>query len=233
MRKTRLIVLAVIMLVLLRSATHAATLSEDVTYWFKTANGSDSIMNPTTDWLKHNDANLLVKVQQSVMDMQDTMDALNRLSPGLGTAHPGYLYSYSVTNLGIGDLKNLADMGITSFHAEWNSPYYATVSHQTPTGWAVDTTSPESASGPIWKWTPVDPGVAGILKNETVGGFWAVSNVGIDGQIKASILHGGPNGITSWGGTTTGPFVPEPSAYLSLIAGLSGLGMMAKLRRRK
>ena len=226
MRNARLIVITVILILLATTASYAGTISEDVTYWFKTTNGTDSIMNPSTDWLRLNDANLLVKVQQTVSDQATTLASLNRLSPDEGTNHPGYLYAYSVTNLGVGDPANLADMGITSFHVDWRTSYYATVSHQTPSGWVVDSSVP---GGPTWKWTPVDPG---LLPNETAGGFWAVSNVGVDGECTSKIIHLAGLGSTDIYGRTTGP-CPEPGSIVSLFAGIAGLGLTVKLRRKK
>lgn len=227
MRITRLIVTAVIIILLAKSAMHAGTISEDVTYWFKTANGTSTIMNPSSDWLKLNTASLLVKVQQTVYDQIQSQAMLNGNSPNEGANHPGYLYAYSVTNLNVGDWTSLTDRGITNFHVDWGTSYYATVYHaQTPNGWVVDTSV---TGGPSWKWTPVD---RGLMPGGTVGGFWAVSNVGVDGECTASIIQAGPNGQIGWNGKTTGP-CPEPGAIVSLLAGFGGLGVMVRLRRRK
>lgn len=232
MKNIRLFVAALTLILLATSASYAGTISEDVYYWFRTVDGgSDSQRNPTDEWLKLNVSNLLVKVQQTVYDQESTLAILNRNNAGEGTQNSGFLYAYALTNLNVGDPADFADMGITSFHVDWATPYYATVSsRQTPVGWVVDTTSNAASSGPTWKWTPVDPG---LLPGETVGGFWAVSNVGVDGECNAGIIHGGPFGPSGWSGKTTGPMAPEPGAFVSLFAGLAGLGLTVRLRKRK
>ncbi len=226
MKHISLLIAALALVLLTGVASFAGVISEDVTYWFKVGDSVDTMMNPSTEWLQQNTANLLVKIQQTVYDQATTMAMLNRNNPDEGTNHPGFLYAYSVTNLNVGDLTDLADRGITSFRVEWPTPYYATVSRQTPFGWEVDTSV---SSGPSWKWTPVDPG---LLPGDTVGGFWAVSNVGEDGVCNSAVVHLAGLGARDIYGRTTGP-CPEPGAYMSLLAGMGGFGLMVRMRRKK
>lgn len=238
MKQIGIILAVVAMLVASASRSHALIISEDVTYWFKTANESGSVINPTSEWLKQNSAHLLIKVQQTVFDQEETMARLNRndpSNPNEGTNNPGFLYAYSVTNLSVGNLFDLADKGITSFHVDWAMPSkHVTVSKNLALlEWSIDDTSPEAVAGPTWKWTPVDPGARPtLLPGDTLGGFWAVSNVGEDGICQASVLHIAALGSARIAGTTTGP-CPEPGAYVSLLAGMGGFGLMARMRKKR
>lgn len=229
MRNTRRFITAIILVLFAASASHALVLSEDNTYWYRNDSGGIStILNPDSKWL--NDMvptdRILVKVEQTVYDMQESAEMLEGNGDGV---HPGFLYVYGVTNIGMGVRNDPADRGITEFSVHWGSNplYMSTDQAQVKSAWVVD----DTASVPTWKWT--DDLGQGIVKGSGVVGFWAVSNVGVDGVIRASIVQAGPGGPTSWYGTTTGPFVPEPGAYVSLLTGIGGLGLMVRMRGRK
>lgn len=225
MRSLYLTGLVIVVLLTAVSVSYAGVLHEDVAYWY--TNGSQTLteFNPNTDWLNLNVDRLLVKVQQTVYDQASTKTILFR--NGNGQVN-GYLYAYSVTNLNVGDASDLEDIGITKFAVGWTTaPILVTTAKQIVPGWVVDT-----APQPSWKWTnAVDPG---ILAGDTVGGFWAVSNTGEDGYIDAHATHVGPLGPHDITGRTTGPkdpIVPDAPTFLSLAAGLIGMGL-TKLRRK-
>lgn len=223
MRNLYLIGLAVIVLSTAASVSYASVLHEDVAYWYKDGNSILTQFNPSTDWLNQNTSRLLVMVQQTVYDVAQSKTILYRNGNGM---IDGYLHSYSVTNLNVGDAMDLADMGLTTFAIDWQvAPTLVTTSRQTVPGWAVD-----SPTRPSWKWTSaVDPG---ILAGDTVGGFYAVSSVDNDGIVTAHTTHVGPLDPHNLTGQTTGPqLAPDAPSFLSLAAGLLGLGVWK--RRRK
>lgn len=213
--------LTAFILILAASVSFAGVIHEDVAYWWLDNQNLKTIFDPSTAWLNEHLDSIQIKVQQTVYDLSYSRTLLARNGDANVT---GFLYAYSVTNLNCGDASDLTDMGLTSFKANWSiAPTYVTVSKQTPAGWAVDAL----ASVPTWKWTSsVDPG---ILPGETVGGFWAVSNVNNDGVISATTVHVGGLG-TDLDGETTGP-VPDASSLSVLLTGLAGLGML-KIRRK-
>ena len=223
MRSLYLIGLAVVVLLTMASASYASVIHEDIAYWYQDGSSILTLFNPSTDWLNQNTGRLLVKVQQTVYDEAQSRTILYRNGNGLVN---GFLYAYSVTNLNVGDAMDLADMGITKFAIDWAvAPTFVTTSKQTLPGWVVD-----SPAQPSWKWTStVDPG---ILPGDTVGGLWAVSNIGVDGVTNAHATHVGPLDPHYLTGKTTGPqLVPDAPSFASLAAGLIGFG--AWRRRRK
>lgn len=222
MRVLRQIAVVVALVLLVASASCAGLIHEDVTYWYNGAKGPDSIQNPNTAWLEANMSALVIKIQQSVYDQASSAAML---AANGDPAQSGYLFAYSVTNLSLGDP---AGPGITRVQVDWASQYlvYATVSHgQTLSGWEVDT---GAGSAPAWKWTSTGPG---ITPGQTVGGFWAISNVGVDGECNSRVLLGGLGEPQGFAGKTTGP-CPEPATFVSLFAGITGLGLMRRLRRK-
>jgi hypothetical protein len=208
-------------------ASNAGILSEDAAYWYINGSQLDTVFNPTTDWLSQMTAAgpLRVRVQQTVYDAAQTLSMLQRNDDG--DTNPGYLYAYTASNLNVGNSADPADWGITNFNANWTpTPLYVTTSRQTPTDWAVDT----STTKPAWQWTSAaEPG---IMPGESVGGFWAVSNISVDGRLNANVVHVGPLGRETLTGKTAGPLVPDPPTFLSLAAGLMGLGLTRRLRRK-
>lgn len=227
MTKLYLIGLAVVVLLAMACASYASLLHEDVAYWYRDGDQILTQFDPTAQWLESwiPTGHVLLKVQQTVYDDVSTLSILKR--NGNGTNHPGYLYAYSITNLNLGNPDDLADMGITNFAVNWDTaPTFVTVSRATLPGWAADTSV---ATGPAWKWTgAVDPGV---MPGETVGGFWAVSNVSVDGQVNAGAVHVGGLGAETLNGRTSGP-IPDAPTWLALVSGLAGLGLTRRLRRK-
>lgn len=220
MRNIRLGTLTAFILILATSVSFAGVIHEDIAYWWMDNQTLQTIFNPSTSWLNGHLDSIQVKVQQTVYDANYTSAILTR--SGI-TNVTGYLYAYTVSNLNCGDIADLTDMGLTSFKVNWSvAPTYVTVSPQTPAGWVADT----SVSVPAWKWTGA---AAGILPGESVGGFWAVSNVNTDGEVAATAVHVGESG-TDLVGKTTGP-VPDASSLSVLLTGLAGLGML-KFRRK-
>lgn len=225
MRNIFLTSLAVAALFMTASVSHAAILSEDIAYWYINGTNLDTSFNPSAEWLSQMKDTLVVKVQQTVYDQAQTLSLLNRNHSGDGTSHPGFLYAYTVSNLNLGDSNDMADMGITNFAAAWTpTPLFVTTSAQTPILWQVDTSS---STKPAWKWTSAT--IPGILPGESVGGFWAVSNISVDGHINANAVHVGPLGRETLTGKTTGP-LPDAPSILSLATGLLGLGLTRKRR---
>jgi hypothetical protein len=205
----------------------AMTLHEDVSYWYEDGDQILTTFNPSTDWLAENipTGRVLVRVLQTVYDPVSTFSILKR--NGDGQDHPGYLYSYTVTNLDVGDPDDLTDMGITEFVVSWDiAPAYVTIARHAPLGWAVDN---ESSEEPAWKWTGTGEG---ILPGDTVGGFWAVASTGADRVVDASTVHTGGANPRTVTGKTTGP-TPEAPTVLSLAAGIVGLGVLRRTRRRQ
>lgn len=205
--------------------TLAGMLHEDVAYWYLDGGRLLTIFNPSTDWLEENisTGRVLVKVQQTVYDPVSALSILAR--NGDGTDHVGCLYSYTVTNLNVGDLDDPADVGITAFIVDWSvAPVYVTIARHAPVGWVVDTESP---SQPAWKWTGTMPG---LLPGNTVGGFWAVATIGTDRVVDATAAHSIGRDSEMLRGKTTGP-IPEAPAILALATGIVGIGVVASIRR--
>lgn len=226
MRNVCLMYLMVAALLVAFVPAHAVTLHEDVSYWYEDGDDILTIRNPAPDWLAGNmpTGRVLVRVQQTVYDPVSTFSILKR--NGDGESHPGYLYSYSVTNLNVGDPDDLTDMGITKFAVNWGiTPAYVTIARHASLGWAVDDDSPAK---PAWKWTGTGEG---ILPGNTVGGFWAVANVGTDRWVNASVIHAVGIDLRTLPGETSGP-TPEAPTFLSLAAGIVGLGVVRRTRRR-
>lgn len=203
----------------------AGLLHEDVAYWYCDADRLLTVFNPSADWLAENipTGRVLVKVQQTVYDPVSALSILAR--NGDGTDHVGCLYSYTVTNLNVGDLDDPADMGITDFAVSWAvPPDYITVGRHAPVGWVVDA---ESASQPAWKWTGPMPG---LLPGSTVGGFWAVTSIATERVADATVVHAAERNPEILCGKTTGP-VPEAPAVLALATGIVGVSVVTRMRR--
>jgi hypothetical protein len=215
--------LVAVVLLAAASVSYAGLIHEDISYWYKDGNAVLTQFNPSTDWISAHIPNLLAKVQETVFDADGAMAMLS--GNGDGTAHPGCLYAYSITNLGVGSWID-PDKGLTGFALDWNPACvkYVTVDKATLPMWTVD-----DPSKPSWKWT--GSGSYCLRPGETIGGFWAVSNVSVDGEVSASATHTGINAPETFSGRTTGP-VPDAPTFLSLFAGLASLGL-TRIRRRK
>ena len=225
MKNTCLICLLAAALMVACIPACAGMLHEDVAYWYRDGDRLLTVFNPSTDWLGENIpiGRVLVKVQQTVYDPVSAISILAR--NGDGTDHVGCLYSYTVTNLNVGNLDDPADMGITAFAVDWSvAPLYVTVARHAPIGWVVDTESP---SQPAWKWTGTTPG---LLPGSTVGGFWAVTSIGAERVVDATAVHVVECNSEALRGRTTGP-VPEAPAILALATGIIGIGVGASTRR--
>ncbi len=154
----------------LANISYAGILNEDVAYWYWADDEKtivETIFNPSSAQLKQIRSKLLIKVQQTVYDPETTAQILNQAN--------GYLYAYSVTNLGWMPDAN----GLIIFGVEWGDavPTLVTVSNQTPSGWLPTTFSVSQGdpfNGPAWQWMGA-PNVPGLTIGQTVGGFWAVS----------------------------------------------------------
>lgn len=228
MRNARLIVITVILILLATTASQALILHEDNTYWYKDGNNVATILNPDQTWLNTMvpTDRLLVKIEETVYDRPESLEILQGNRDV--NAPTGFLYAYSISNLGIGVANNPADKGITQFSVSWavQPTYVTTNKDQMRPEWVVDDTS---VTKPAWKWTStVD---RGITKGMTLGGFWAISNISEDGECRAEV-YSDPFGGAPWMGKTTGP-CPEPGSIVSLFAGIAGLGLTVKLRRKK
>ncbi len=225
MRNACLMCLLAAALVVASVPARAVTLHEDVAYWYEDGGQVLTIFNPSTDWLDEYipTGRVLVKVQQTVYDPVSAFSILKR--NGDGTDYAGCLFSYTVTNLNVGDPNDATDMGITNFVVDWDiTPEYVTIARHAPIGWVVDVQSP---SQPAWKWTGAAPG---LLPGNTVGGFWAVANVGTDCCVDASAVHTCGVNAGTIVGQTTGP-TPEAPTALALAAGIIGLGVVRRTRR--
>jgi hypothetical protein len=166
-------------------------ISEDVTYWTV---GND----------------LLAKVQQTVYD-QSWTEVLKSLQI-IPQDTTGFLYSYTVTNLGVWDKINLC--GIKTFEINWGfKPKVVNYASDIP--WTFTATD----TGPKWTWTG---GSYGLIPGRTAEGLWVFADTGKDEWKQASVI-GGANGSIVVTGETTGPVVPEPGTMASLLAGVAGL----------
>lgn len=223
MRKTGLYIAPfVAALMAFGAVAQAAVISEDVSYWYWLQDQSiATVFNPDSVWLQANLGYLIIKVQQTVYDLEQSAQILER--DGQTPPAAGYLYAYSVTNLNWDD-------GLTGFKVDWGvESLFTTVSKRvTPSGWNVNLLS----STPDWYYSPTSD--YGIAPGETVGGFWALASTGEDRVVSASaasITAGGIE-VPYWiAGQTTGP-VPDPAPITTMLMGLSGLGLTRLLRRR-
>lgn len=206
-----------------QDAAHAAIIGEDIAYWYQLADTSpvQTVFNPSLQWLTDNRDFLLIKIQQTVYDPVQCAEILTR--DGQNVVN-GYLYAYSVSNLNWNE-------GITSFSVNWAvQPLLVTKSSRTtPSFWSVN----GGVTYPEWVSTPSN--IPGIAPGETVGGFWAVSDIGNDqvgvGAVVGSITT--PLGTSSYMlGETSGPMVPDPASILTLAMGMAGFGLTRVLRRR-
>lgn len=221
MRKFFLVGFTIVILLLSASISEASLLQQCTAYWYRNGDQIVTQFNPSTEWL--NDmiptGQILMSVQQAVYDPVSTFSILKR--NGDGTSHTGFLYAYSITNFSMGDSDIENDMGLTEFKVDWTpAPVYVTVARSSLPDWVVDTTVSDR---PAWKWmgnlTP------GVRPGETVGGFWAVSNVSVSGELQATTLCG----LDAFAGRTVGP-VPEPASFATLVMGIVGLGLKKRLR---
>jgi len=215
-------------LVGMASIASAGVLNEDVSYWWNNNGTVQTSVDPDSAWLNQQTiaGTLLVKVQETVYDQASTQVLLARNDPA-ASFPGGYLYAYSLTNLGVGDASNPVDNGITQFSVNWQvAPEFVTISRQTLQGWTVTST-------PAWTW--VDENPTGLLPGDTAGGLWAISKISVDGVATASVFYDASGGQTI-SGQTTGPVpglqsTPEPSGLLALVSGFVGL-LTGVLRKR-
>ncbi len=218
----KIIFLLVAMLIWASLPTFANVISEDVTYWYKTDpnNMLQWIVNPTTEQLEPLLPYLLIKVQQTVYDQTQSAEILG--AQNIQCPRGGYLYAYSVTNL------NYAP-GINRFAVSWGvAPLLVTTSRATPGYWLVDNNSL------VPEWYSIPCNIPGIYKGETVGGFWAVANTGVDERVLAIVGSACISGnVECLYGETSGPTVPEPTSILALIAGTSILRMRIKRQTKR
>lgn len=234
-RKTALAFFAAALLLSAVAGAQAGAISEDVAYWFWQENQTvGTIFNPDSAWLSANLSRVILKVQQTVYDIESTalILAANGDEPPAG----GYLYAYSVTN--IGWFESFASGGLTAFAVDWGfQPLMVTVDRkQQPTGaWTPSymflNYSPPDVSGPGWT-ANIAGGGSGILPGSTVGGFWAVAPTGQDRVVMAAGATGDFLTQEGWRlvGHTTGP-VPEPVGLLTLSMGAAALALRKKLAR--
>jgi len=224
-RRTRSHIAALVAVLLAAGAlgAQAAVVSEDVAYWYRLSDQSPvlTVFNPDADWLQSNLGYLLIKVQQTVYDPEQSAQILQR--DGQSPAAAGFLYAYSVTNLNWDD-------GVTGFRVDWQvESLFTTVSNRvTPSGWSVNAAS----TVPEWLYTPTTD--YGIAPGETVGGLWALALTGQDQIVSAGAASLAEDGsdLPYWiAGQTTAP-VPDPAPMTTVLMGLGGLGL-TRLRRRR
>ena len=227
MKNLRAIGLIGAALILCATALAADILSEEEAYWYVGEYGIETMFNPDGDWLAQMAAagTLRLRVQQTVYDLAQSAAMLQRNGDGL---HTGYLYVYSVSNLRVGDSLDLEDWGITQFSANLSiAPDLITTSRQTLTDWIVDY---DSGNPPAWKWVSTD--WPGLLPGETVGGLWALSSIGVTTSANAGVVYAGVDDPQTLTGIVRGPYVPNAPAILSLLTGLTGLGVIRRFRRQ-
>ena len=228
LRSTAAAVLAAALLVGALACANAGAISEDVAYWYWLEDQSiGTIFNPDSGWLSANLSRVVLKVQQTVYDIEST--ALILTANGDQPPAEGFLYAYSVTNIGWFD--SFAGGGLTAF------AMLVTVDHkQQPAGaWTPGHVflnySPPDVNGPGWL-ANVAGGGSGILPGSTVGGFWAVAPTGEDRVVGAAGATGDYLTQEAWQliGQTTGP-VPEPVGLLTLAMGAGALAIRRKIAR--
>lgn len=235
LRSTAVAVLAAALIVGALAGAHAGAISEDVAYWYWLEDQSiGTIFNPDSSWLSANLSRVALKVQQTVYDIEST--ALILTANGDQPPAEGFLYAYSVTNIGWFD--SFAGGGLTAFVVDWGFvPMLVTVDHKqqpagawTP-GYVFLNYSPPDVSGPGWT-ANVAGGGSGILPGSTVGGFWAVAPTGEDRVVGAAGATGDYLSQEAWQliGQTTGP-VPEPIGMLTLAMGAGALALRRKFAR--
>lgn len=209
------------------SVSQAGLLHQNIAYWYRQDGELRTEFNPTKEWLDNiiPTGQAIMSVQQIIYDEVSTSSILRR--NGNGTSHMGFLYAYSITNLNAGEIDGVDDTGIKTFAANWAcSPVFVTVSRQNVANWVVDTTVP---STPAWKW--IGSGDSGISPGETVGGFWAISNVSTTCESGASAVCVSKTGQEILVGRTLGPVsAPDPASFATLATGLVGLAFMRRLR---
>lgn len=214
-------------------------LSEDVSYWwYNTATGLVETTF-TTDpefslaWLDERRDVLRIKVQQTVYDRDTTSQILEENGDEV-PENGGYLYAYSVTNLGW--IEGIGTGGVKSFGVNWGTvqPLLVTIDHIQTNSYWTPTQYQGNPHGPMWLWQPSTQSLPGIRIGSTVGGFWAVAPTGNDMIVDAAVGNStDPQNIIYTIGKTTGPdpTTPEPSSVLVLGAGVAGL--VVHMRRRR
>ncbi|MBI2844252.1 MAG: PEP-CTERM sorting domain-containing protein [Armatimonadetes bacterium] len=211
----RYLLVALLLAVLVCPTVRAAVTSEDVTYWLA---GGAVWWNPSAESLEQNADKLILKVQQTVYDNEWT-----RQITGL-TDTTGYLYSYTITNLGY---LGPEGQGVKLFEVEWPvNPLYVGVSPQTISGW----TGSSVEGNPVLKWDSTGPG----LERASSVTLWAISPIAEDSYVTARAA-GVPDPGTSYPflyGQTSGPIIPEPSALAGLFMAFGASAYLVRLRRR-
>lgn len=259
LRGMYLVVLVLTLLIGALTAAQARVIARDVAYWYwKEPGVLDTWFNPDSQWMKLHRRALVIKVQQTVYDEQQTEAILRANLPKptvqartlraksfkakplktnslastqLPVIPKGFLFSYAVTNLNWRQA-----MGMTGFAVDWGTVpvlLCTTSRTQTPLSWTATVASGDPVNGPAWLWKPANPTKPGLRIGSTVGGFWAVSPTGTDGVVNAwtgsaGTVTVGPTWILS--GKTTGP-IPEPGTAVALVVAAAALGVFRPRRR--